>query len=46
MGEVQANWATRQNDGSSHLKYDTQLKTKEDVGGGGSQLWEITSKQE
>ena len=38
MGETQANWGTHQNGGSSHLKYHPQLKTKEDVGGGGKSV--------
>ena len=49
MGETQANWATNQNGGSSHLKYHPELKTKEDVGGGGlsyGRLPEEHSKQE
>ena len=35
MGETQGNWETYQNGGGSHLKYHLQLKTKEEVGGGG-----------
>ena len=44
MGETQENWVTRQNGQSYNLKYHLQLKTKEDVGGVGSQLGEITWK--
>lgn len=36
-------WVTCQNGWSHHLQYYLQLKTK-DVGGRGSQLWEVTRK--
>lgn len=29
---------------SHHRKYHLQLKTKEEVGGEGSQLWQVTGK--
>ena len=44
MGETQKNWVTHQNGWSPHLKYYLQLKTKEDVEGGESLLWEVTRK--
>lgn len=36
MGETQENSVTQQNGQNPHLKYQLQLKTKEDVGGSGS----------
>ena len=41
MTETQENWETCQNGQSPHLKYHLQLKRKEDVEGGESQLWEV-----
>lgn len=35
MGETQENSVTQQNGQNPHLKYQLQLKTKEDVGGSG-----------
>lgn len=43
MGDTQENWVTPQNGSSHHIKCYLQLKTKEDVLGGG-QLWEVTRK--
>ena len=37
MGETQEKWITHQNGQSSHLKYQSQLKIKEDGGGEESQ---------
>ena len=44
MEETQENWVTHQTGQSPHLKYHPQLKTKEDVEGWESQLWEVTRK--
>ena len=44
MGDAQVHWATCQSGRNSPLKYHPHPKTKEDVGGRGSQLWEITRK--
>lgn len=41
MRETQENWETCQNGQSPHLEYHLQLKSKEDVEGGESQLWEV-----
>ena len=41
MGETPEYWITHQDGQSPHLKYHLQLKRKEDVEGGESQLWEV-----